>query len=361
MSEAPGQLNDPHADRRSLKPVTETSCKSINLALQGGGAHAAFAWGVLDRLLEDERIEIEGISATSAGAMNGACVAYGLATGGRDGARRVLAAFWGRIADMAAWGPLQPSWYERFSRNWNLEWSPAFFAFDMAVRLFSPYEFNPLNLNPLREALLASVDFGKLQQGTSTVRLFLAATNVRTGRIKIFQGAEISADAVLASACLPFLFQAVEIDGEHYWDGGYMGNPAIFPLIYGCNSRDVVIVHVNPVERPELPRTARGILNRVNEISFNSSLMREMRAIHFVTDLIESGQIAEGRMKRMLIHAIGADELMMQLGTRSKLNASRDFLTHLHDNGRVYAEAWLRASFGHLGERSTIDLQSRYL
>ena len=229
----------------------------------------------------------------------------------------------------------------------------------MVSRLFSPYEFNPLNLNPLRDALVASVDFQKLQ--TSPVHLFLAATNVRTGKVKIFQRGEICAEAVLASACLPFLFQAIRSDGEHYWDGGYMGNPAIFPLIYECESRDVVVVHINPIERPELPRTARDILNRVNEISFNSSLMREMRAIHFVTKLIESGELGGGHMKQMLIHAISADGLMARLGARSKLNAERSFLAYLRDRGPTRAEAWLEETFEHLGERSTVDIQARYL
>ncbi|MBV8913921.1 MAG: patatin-like phospholipase family protein [Acetobacteraceae bacterium] len=335
--------------------------KAINLALQGGGAHAAFGWGVLDRLLEDERIVIEGISATSAGAMNAACVAYGMATGGRQAARETLAGLWQRVADAAAWGLLQPSWYDRFMHNWGLECSPAFQAFDMISRVFGPYELNPLNLNPLRDALVACVDFRELRRETSPVRLFLAATNVRTGKIKIFHAAEICAEAVLASACLPFLFQAVEIEGEHYWDGGYMGNPAIFPLIYECESRDVVVVHINPIERPELPRTAREILNRMNEISFNSSLMREMRAIHFVSELIESGQLVGRKMKRMLIHAIADDALMGRLGAASKLNAEHGFLAYLREKGRASAEAWLGTTFAHLGERSTVDVQARYL
>jgi NTE family protein len=360
-SELIDQLGKLDTDRPSRQPTSATQQKTINLALQGGGAHAAFAWGVLDRLLEDERINIEGISATSAGAMNGACLAYGMAIGGRQGARCTLASFWERVADVAGWSLLQPSWYDRLARNWGLEWSPAFLGFDMVTRLLSPYEVNPFNLNPLRDTLAASVDFVELQKPTSPVRLYLAATNVRTGKIKIFQGAEICADAVLASACLPFLFQAVEIDGEHYWDGGYMGNPAIFPLIYGCNSRDVVVVHINPIERPELPRTARDILNRVNEISFNSSLMREMRVIHLVTNMIETDQVEQGRMKQMLIHAISADELMTQLGARSKLNAERGFLAYLRDRGRSHADAWLQATFEHLGQRSTVDIQSRYL
>ncbi len=355
----PGKLDTAHP---SPQQASATQQKTINLALQGGGAHAAFAWGVLDRLLEDERINIEGISATSAGGMNGACVAYGMAIGGRQAARTTLSDFWGRVADAACWSPLQPSWYDRLARNWGLEWSPSFPAFDMIGRLLSPYEFNPLNLNPLRDALAESVDFDELKKPTSPVRLFLAATNVRTGKVKIFQGTEICAEAVLASACLPFLFQAVEIDGEHYWDGGYTANPAIFPLIYSCVSRDVVVVHINPIERLELPRTAHDILNRVNEISFNSSLMREMRVIQFCNEMIESGQLEQGgRVKPMLIHAISADELMMRLGTKSKLNAERSFLAYLRDHGRSHADMWLQATFENLGQRSTVDIQSRYL
>jgi NTE family protein len=361
MSERDGQPGKPDVPPPSRRVTGATKPKTVNLALQGGGAHAAFGWGVLDRLLEDERIDVEGISATSAGAMNAACLAYGMAIGGRQAARHTLSAFWERIADVAAWSPLQPSWYDRLAQNWSLEWSPAFLSFDMLSRLFSPYVFNPLNLNLLRDALVASVDFGELRKATAPVRLFLAATNVRTGQVKIFQRAEICAEAVLASACLPFLFQAIEIGGEYYWDGGYTGNPAIFPLIYECNSRDIVVVHINPIERPELPRTARDILNRVNEISFNSSLMREMRAIHFINGLIECGQSEGGPLKRILIHAISADELMMRLGAGSKLNADRSFLVHLRDSGRTHAEVWLQATFEHLGERSTVDIQSRYL
>ncbi len=346
----------PTPDRTAAAAV-----KTIGLALQGGGSHGAFTWGILDRLLEDKRIEIEGISATSAGAMNAACLAYGMATGGPEEARRVLAAFWNRVAAAAALSPLQPNWFDRVARNWGLEWSPAFIGLDFVTRLFSPYEFNPLNLNPLRAALEQTIDFEELQKPTAPVRLFLSATNVRTGKVKVFERAEICADAVLASACLPFMFQAIEIDGEHYWDGGYMGNPAIFPLIYGCESRDIVVVHINPIERPEIPRTARDILNRVKEISFNSSLMREMRAINFVTELIETGQLTRPDMKRMLIHAIAADDVMTRLGVSSKLNADRAFLAWLRDQGRRRAEIWLGSNFDHLGERSTVDIRSRYL
>src|SRR5580692_4519052 len=327
----PGKLDTAHP---SPQQASATQQKTINLALQGGGAHAAFAWGVLDRLLEDERINIEGISATSAGGMNGACVAYGMAIGGRQAARTTLSDFWGRVADAACWSPLQPSWYDRLARNWGLEWSPSFPAFDMIGRLLSPYEFNPLNLNPLRDALAESVDFDELKKPTSPVRLFLAATNVRTGKVKIFQGTEICAEAVLASACLPFLFQAVEIDGEHYWDGGYAGNPPIFPLIYNCSSSDVLIVQLSPMRREELPHSSMEILNRLNEISFNSSLLREMRAIRFVTRLIDDGIVLDGSLRRMRIHAITADHVIAKLSIASKLDADWEFLTSLRDSGR---------------------------
>lgn len=337
------------------------AAKTVNLALQGGGAHGAFTWGVLDHLLDDERIVLEGISATSAGAMNATCVAYGMAVDGKAGARRTLERFWTSVSRAAAFAPLQPSWIDRMQGNWGLPWSPAFVGFDLMARLFSPYEFNPLNLNPLREVLEATVDFRVLREAELPTKLFLSATNVRTGRIKVFDQAELCADAVLASACLPFLFQAVEIGGEAYWDGGYMGNPAIFPLIYGCESRDVVVVHINPTRRPDIPRTAAEILNRVNEISFNASLMREMRAVEFVTKLVDSGRVCDGGLKRMLIHSIAADEVMAPLGAKSKLNADRAFLQHLREAGRRHAGEWLDRVHADLGERSTVDLHAEYL
>jgi NTE family protein len=334
--------------------------KTVNLALQGGGAHGAFAWGVVDRLIEDERISFEGISATSAGAMNAAVLAYGLTIGGREGAKRTLAEFWRRVSEAAAWSPLQPTLLDRLFNNHSIEKSPAFLVFDMMTRLFSPYQFNPLNYNPLRDVLKDTIDFERLRR-ESVVKLYLCATNVRTGKVKIFENHELSVSTVLASSCLPLLFQAIEIDGEAYWDGGYMGNPAIFPLIYGCQSVDVIIVHINPIVRTEIPRTAGDILNRLNEISFNSSLMREMRAIAFGNKLVESGAFRGNEMKSMLVHAIEADELMRGLGAASKFNADWEFLTHLRDVGRACAEDWLTANFDHIGARSTIDIHARYM
>jgi NTE family protein len=344
------------------RPVAEVPAgtKSVNLALEGCGAHGAFAWGVLDRLLEDERIAFDGISATSAGAMNATVLAYGLTEGGRDGAKRALANFWRRISHLGMLSPMQPSLLDRVTHNHSMEYNPAFLVFDLITRLLSPYQFNPCNVNPLRDALLQIVDFGRLR-ANNAVRLFLCATNVRTGKVKIFNNAELSADAVMASGCLPFMFQAVVIDGEAYWDGGYVGNPAIYPLIYHSASRDVVVVHINPLRRSEVPQTATEILNRINEISFNSSLMREMRAISFVTRLIETGQVDEGEMNRMLIHAIDAEDFMRELSVSSKLNPDWEFLEHLRDVGREAAERWLAEHFDDLNRRSTVDIHDRYL
>jgi NTE family protein len=334
--------------------------KKVNLALQGGGAHGAFAWGVLDRLLEDGRLSFEGISATSAGAMNATVTAYGLTIGGREGARKVLAEFWQRISEAAAVSPLQPSFIDKFTQNHSLDMSPAFVMFDLMTRLLSPYQFNPMNQNPLKEVLEETVDFERLRRD-NVVKLFLCASNVRTGKVKIFDNKELCAEAVLASGCLPFLFQAVEVNGEHYWDGGYMGNPAIFPLIYSCETTDVVIIHLNPIQRDELPQTARDIMNRLNEISFNSSLMREMRAIAFVTKLIDSGELKSENMRKVLIHGIEAEDVMRKLGVTSKLNGDWNFLTHLRDLGRDSAGKWLERNFDQINRESTIDIRAKYL
>jgi NTE family protein len=342
-------------------PTPTVEIKSINLALQGGGAHGAFTWGVLDRLLEDDRIRIEGISATSAGAMNAAVLASGMAAGGHPGAKQALAKFWHRISQAALSSPLQPTLLDRLFGNHSIAQSAGFVFFDLMTRLFSPYQFNPLNQNPLRQVLLDSVDFDALDPTTCPIKLYLAATNVRTGKIKVFDNSEIGVDAVLASSCLPFLFQAVEIDHEAYWDGGYAGNPPIFPLIYNCSSSDVLIVQLSPMQREELPHSSMEILNRVNEISFNSSLLREMRAIRFVTRLIDDGTVVDGSLRHMRIHVIAADDVMTTLSVASKLDADWKFLTGLRDIGRERAERWLDAHFDRLGVESTVDLQAIYM
>jgi NTE family protein len=335
--------------------------RTINLALQGGGAHGAFTWGVLDRLLDEKGLGFEGLSATSAGAMNAAVFAYGLAIGGRDGARKALADYWKRVSDAARLGPLQPSPIDRMLGDHKLAWSPVFSLMGFVTRVLSPYEFNPTDYNPLREVVEQSIDFDVLRRPDSPVKLFLSATNVRTGKVKVFAGKEISISAVMASACLPTMFHAVEIDGEAYWDGGYMGNPALFPLIYDCNSTDIVVVHINPLFRNEVPRTAVDILNRINEISFNSSLMREMRAVSFVTNLVTQKRLVDGGLKHVLIHSIADDEFMGALSPTSKYNADWDFLMFLRDQGRKCADDWLAKNFVKLGVESSVDIHKFYL
>ena len=341
---------DPHAEIRN-------DAKTVNIALQGGGAHGAFAWGVLDYLLEDGRLDVYGISGASAGAMNAVVLAHGVSTGGREGGRAALEGFWRRVSDAGTYAGVQPFQQESPLEILSMENAPVFAMLDMMTRLWSPYQFNPLNLNPLRTILEASVDFPRLRTCPRT-HLHLTATNVRSGKVRVFGTAEISPDVVMASACLPLVFQAVEIDGEAYWDGGFMGNPAIFPLIYDSPSRDVIVVHVNPLCRPEVPRTAVEIQNRINEISFNSSLMREMRAIAFVTRLIDEGKISDHAMKRMLIHSIAADDVMQTLNVVSKMNTNWEFLTRLRDVGRARAELWLNDSFDKIGHDSTADLDA---
>ena len=333
----------------------------IDLALQGGGAHGAFTWGVVERLFEEPRLRIESITGASAGSMNAVVIAHGYALGGTAGVKAALERFWGDVSDAASFSPVQRTPFDRATGNWSLDSSPGYWFFDLFSRMFSPYEFNPLNLNPLRDALEVSVDFEALRRGACPIKLFLSATNVRTGKVKVFERHEIEAKHVLASGCLPFMFQAVEIEGEDYWDGGYMGNPAIFPLIHGCESKDIVVVHINPLERDKTPRNAAEILDRVNEISFNSSLMREMRAIAFVTRLIDQLLVDDGCLKRVFIHSISADAVMKKLGASTKLNVDWGFLTHLHAAGRQYAGTWIEECFDRLGVESTVDIRSQYL
>ncbi|MBX4870101.1 patatin-like phospholipase family protein [Rhizobium bangladeshense] len=346
---------------QSDSSVTKREPRTINLALQGGGAHGAFTWGVLDRLLDEPSLSFEGIVATSAGAMNAAVAAYGLAEGGRSGAQTALANFWRRVSHAAASGPLQPTLLDRLTGSKSLEFSPAFIMFDLVTRLMSPYQFNPFNFNPLRQVLEQSIDLEAIRMARCPVKLSICATNVRTGKVKVFGNDELSIDAIMASACLPFLFQAVEIGGEAYWDGGYMGNPAIFPLIYGCDTPDVIVVHINPIERTELPRTAGEILNRINEISFNSSLLREMRAVAFVTQLIDTAATPPSNLKRIFVHGISDDEAMKNLSVASKLNADWGALMDLRDRGRRCADLWLETNYQDIGKRSTVDVRERYL
>lgn len=345
---------------RSRDRGRKSTRKKINLALQGGGAHGAFAWGVLDRLLEADCFEIEGIVGTSAGAMNAAVMAYGLATGGAEGGRNALRQFWQRISQAGRYSPLQPSAIDRLFRPGGMDFSPSYLMFDALSKVFSPYQLNPLNLNPLRDVISDVIDCEQINR-SDAVKLFICATNVLTGKIRIFRNRDVSVDAVLASACLPFLFRAVEISGEHYWDGGYMGNPPIYPLIYHCESNDVLIVQINPIGVPEVPTSAQAIMDRINTLSFNSSLMREMRAINFVTKLVDGGFDDGGRLQRMLIHTVDAEVELGRLGVSSKLNADWQFLTSLFELGRERAGQFIEAHFDKVGRESSTNITEKFL
>ena len=337
--------------------------KRVNLGLQGGGSHGAFTWGVLDRLLEVDDLEIVGIAGTSAGAMNAAVTAYGLATGGKAGARDSLAEFWGRVGAASRSSLIQPSPVDRWLGLGNMDLSPGWLALDNLSRLLSPYELNPGNVNPLRDILAAVVDFARLAEACASrqVTLYLTATNVETGRIKVFEGQEIGLGAVLASACLPYLFQAVEVDGQHYWDGGYSGNPPIFPLIYGTDCADVLIIQINPINIEGVPKTARAILDRINTLSFNASLMREMRAIDFVGRLVNEHRLDTDRYKRLNIHTIDAETELRRLGVSSKINADPAFLDWLFALGRERCAAFLDSHYDKIGVTSSTDIREKFL
>jgi NTE family protein len=341
------------------------TAKRVTLALQGGGAHGAFTWGVLDKLLEDGRIDIEGISGTSAGAINAVVLAYGHMRGGNDGAREALQSFWRAVSatGMIGTSVARLPWAGLSMLGWQVQDTLTFNWFETLTRMVSPYQFNPFNLNPLRHILDRSVDFPALQRDAA-MKLFISATNVRTNQLRVFHTREVSLDAVMASACLPFVFQAVEIDGEQYWDGGYMGNPPLFPLCYHTQSRDVIVVHINPIVRDQLPTSATDILNRINEISFNSSLLREFRAMAFVNKLLDDGWLKDeyqDRLKPVFIHSIRADQALADASVASKFNLDWSFLTALRDRGRQTAAAWLAEHAASINCRSNVDLRAEFL
>lgn len=333
--------------RRSTESV------QIDLALQGGGAHGAFTWGVLDRLLEEDRLVIEGVSGTSAGAMNAALMACGLARGDRSEARRLLGEFWRRVSDAARFSPLQRTPMDRMLGNWTLEHSPAFLWLDITSRLISPYAFGRLAENPLRDILCDLIDFECLAQGP--LKLFITATNVETGQARVFRRDDISVDVLLASACLPTLYQAIEIDDVPYWDGGYSGNPTLTPLVCECASNDTILVQINPVTRPGTPRSASDIANRVNEISFNAPLLKELRMMALLHQVIDPGNSEARAWKAMRLHRISSAQ-MIELGHASKLNAEWAFLEMLFESGRESAEDFLASHGADLGVRASLDL-----
>ncbi len=336
--------------------------KPISLALQGGGAHGAFEWGVIDRLLEDRRVEIKAVTGASAGAMNGVVLACGLLNGGPEGGRKNLEAFWRAVSDATSPFGQTSVWTDALSPGW-IKSTPGYQMAQSWAESFSPYQFNPFNFNPLRGALAGVVDFAAVRE-RSPIALYVSATAVRAGKATVFRTQELTADHIMASACLPQLFQAVIIDGEPYWDGGYLANPALWPLFYDPTPQDILIVNLNPFRRAKTPTNPAEILDRLNEISFNASLVAELRAVAFVQELIGEGLLkesAKGRYRNMLIHAIGADQWLANLTMESKFNTDWTFLQDLKNRGRRAAGEWLEKGLADVGVRSSCDLKAEYL
>jgi NTE family protein len=344
-------------DERMKSPST----KRINLALQGGGAHGAFTWGVLDHLLTDERLSIEGISGTSAGAVNAVMLADGLARGGREEAQKRLADFWRAASSTGNVPAMQREVLQRLLSFTPLEGTPVQAWFNALSRYFSPYDVNPLNINPLKDLIEHFVDFEALHT-CRDLQIFISATNVQTGRVRIFSREKITADAVMASACLPLLFRAVEIDGVPYWDGGYLGNPVIFPFFRTTKTEDVLVVQINPLVRHETPTSSGEIMNRINEITFNSSLIDEYRAIDFVARLIDQGQLPRGtgpgEYRRINVHRIVLERFGTHFDSFSKLSTDYDFFEMLRLSGKRAARRFLDEHFNDIGKKSTVDLRA---
>lgn len=338
-----------------------SSVKKISVALQGGGAHGAFTWGVLDRLLEDGRFEIEGLTGTSAGAMNAVAVAQGLMRNGAKGAREELATLWKKISQAGETnflnhrGPI-----DRLMGKYTMYHSPGYVIFDYLSRIFSPYELNPLQIDPLKGLVVENFDFEALRRFKG-VKLYICATHVVTGKIRIFGLPELKAESLLASSCLPNIQAAVKVDDDYYWDGGFVGNPVFFPLIYDCTGPDIVYIQLSPTRRDKLPVTAREIADRLNEIENNATVIREMRSIHFITRLIDEGHLDAKRIKRVFMHVIKNEEVFENLGWSSKLNAEWEFLTHLFEKGRETAEQWIKENYAHIGVKSTADLETNFV
>lgn len=332
--------------------------KHVAIALQGGGAHGAFTWGVLDRLLEEEHIIADAMCGTSAGAINAVVCAYGLHKGGPIKAKELLEKLWKKLSNS---GGFKPSFIDKYWSNGDIYNSPGYIMFNAMSQYMSPYHFNPLNYNPLRGIMEDLVDFEDLHRYKDK-KVFICATNVKTNRAKIFTNKEITVDAVMASACLPLLFQAVEINGEYYWDGGYMGNPPIFPLITNTNLHDIVLIKINSINIKSVPTTARDITDRVNEISFNSSLINEMKLIHYRNELLRNGILkTDDKVNReIFIHTISGYDTLGQMHYSSKMNTSWDFLLQLKQKGRETADRWLHNEFELVGSKSTFDVEEHF-
>ncbi len=334
--------------------------KKIAIGLQGGGSHGAFSWGVLDAILEDERIDIVGISGTSAGGMNAAALLQGFNKNGRKGAREELRRFWKMVNTRSSNMPLQPNLFQNMMGNYSLRGSPAYAWMNMLRDFYSPYEINPLNVNPLKNLVQDFFDFDTLHK-PSKIKIFLCATHVKSGKLHIFKGKDLTEKALLATSCLPSLFQAVEVDGEFYWDGGYVGNPAIHPLIYGCATNDIAVIQLTQAYRDKLPVTADAILDRHREITYNACLMHEMRAIHLLSNLVEKGSITDKSIKKLNMHVIRNKDLFEELDLSTALNTDWKFMEHLFEAGYSSGKQWIEQHYDDIGVKSSARLEEDFI
>lgn len=352
-------------------PPATSERPRISLALQGGGSHGAFTWGVLDALLEDGRIELDGISGTSAGAMNAVALAHGLAQASdkrrgdpREAAREALANFWNGIVNMGALSEAQRAPFDVLfgqdsaNNSPTAMWTQAMANFWSST--LSPYQSNPFDINPLRQFLENQIDFEGLAR-LQTLKIFVVATRVSTGQAEVFSGKRLTVDAVMASACLPMMFKAVEIEGDHFWDGGYSGNPAIHPLIYHCASRDILLVQINPIKRSKLPTNSTEIMDRINEVTFNAGLIAEMRAIDFVKRLLAEGKLDPAHYKDVLMHRIDGGEALEAFAGATKASTRASLIAALHDLGQAHARTWLDQHYTSLGVKCTVNIKQDYL
>ncbi len=333
--------------------------KRVLLALQGGGAHGAFTWGVLDRLLEEKDLEVVAVSGTSAGAVNATVLTYGLTLGDSQTAREMLHRFWRKNSESGMFSPFQPTWLDKMLSPGNMNYNPIYESWGIITSFLSPYQLNPFDFNPLKNTLSEVIDF-EMVRNNQKVRLFLSATNVRTSQVKVFETPEITVDTVLASACLPQIFKAIEINGEHYWDGGYVGNPSIFPLLWDHDCDDLMVVQIDSTNYPSLPTKPHEITDRATDIGFNSSLMREIRVIDSLNRLIDNGFDYDGQLEKINIHLISTGDGLNDLNGSSKLNVSWDYLTYLRDLGHNKADEWVKENYGMIGVKSTLDVEKEF-
>ncbi|MDR2723581.1 MAG: patatin-like phospholipase family protein [Holosporaceae bacterium] len=340
--------------KENVEKTVTSDKKHISIAMQGGGAHGAFAWGVMDRLLEDDRIVVEGASGTSAGGMNSASLIEGLIKGGNGGARAKLNDYWREMSALSKkTSPYQLNPVDKMLKYYNLDRSFGYFFMGTLQQYFSPYQWNMENKNPFRDFVSDFFDYQAIRESKEK-KIFLGATHVKTGKIKVFSNDQFCTDALLASACLPFLYQAVKVDGEYYWDGGYIANPAIFPLIYNCKARDIILIQLTKTHVAEIPHTATAITDRLKEITYNGCLVHEMRAIHLITKFIDSGIIKDPSVKRMNMHIIKNEDSFKGLNLSSALNTDWDFLQYLKEEGRKSADHWLKQNYDKIGSNTHV-------